>query len=47
MKIVKFTAIIVISSILFNCAVLRPMSIEDSDDGPVLIIDSQELIKVI
>jgi len=47
MKNLKLTAIIIISSLLFNCAVLRPMSIEDSDDGLVLIIDSQKLIKVV
>jgi len=46
MKKVNLTAII-ISSLLFNCAVLRPMSIEDSDDGHVLIIDSQKIIKVV
>jgi len=47
MKINKLVAIILISSILYSCATITPRAIEDTDEGPVLIIESDKLLKVV
>ena len=47
MKFYKFVSIILISSLLFSCATVAPRAIEDSDDGPVLIIEADKITKVV
>ena len=46
-KICKFVAIILITSILLNCANIAPIAIEDSDDVLILIMESKKLLQVV
>jgi hypothetical protein len=47
MNIYKIISIFLISSLLFSCATYAPRAIEDSDDGPVLIIEAENIIKTV
>jgi hypothetical protein len=47
MKFYKFISIVLISTLLFSCTTVAPRAIEDSDDGPVLIIEADKIIKVV
>jgi hypothetical protein len=47
MKIHKIVAIVLISSIFFGCATIAPRAVEDSDDGPVLVVEVNKILKVV
>jgi hypothetical protein len=47
MKLKRLVLIIIISSMIISCASLAPKAIEDSDDGPVLVIEADKINKVV
>jgi hypothetical protein len=47
MKLKGLVLIIIISSMAISCTTLAPRAVEDSDDGPVLIIEADKIVKVV
>ena len=47
MKIKWLALAILVSSIFISCASLAPRAIEDSDEGPVLVIEADKVTKVV